>query len=311
MAGSDDLGLLGDSPAMAELRLWLPKVARSPATVLVTGETGTGKERVAEAVHRLSPRAAGPFVALNCAAIPEALVESELFGHERGAFTGAHQRSIGHMVAADGGTLFLDEVGEMPMAVQAKLLRALETREIRPVGSSQTRRVDIRIVAATNRTLSDMVACGQFRADLFYRLNVALIELPPLRDRPEDLPALLSAALAQFGRRIGRAIGPPDGELLECLEAHDWPGNVRELFNLAEALTIDPPDGRIGLRHLPPSWRRRLEHYRGDANRERDRLVDALASAHWNKAEAAKTLNWSRMTLYRKLERYRIEKPPG
>ncbi len=306
-----DTGILGTSRAMADLRAWLPKVAASPASVLVTGETGTGKERVADAIHRLSPRARGPFVALNCAALPEALVESELFGHERGAFTGAFERASGRMTDADGGTLFLDEIGELAPSAQAKLLRAVERREVRPLGGGRVRPVDIRIVAATNRPLEAMVAEGRFRADLYYRLNVAVIALPPLRERTEDVPLLLSAALAAQSERLGRHIGEPDEELLACLAAYPWPGNVRELFNLAEAVGIDPPDGAIGLCHLPPFWRARLEPYRPEAHAERDRLVAALRRAQWNKAEAARALNWSRMTLYRKLAHYRIDTPRG
>lgn len=307
--GSTATGILGCSSAITELNGWLPKVARSLATVLITGETGTGKERVAEAVHRLSNRAHAPFVPVNCAALPEALVESELFGHEKGAFTGAWQRASGRMADADGGTLFLDEIGELPLRAQAKLLRAIESREVRPLGASRARRLDIRIVAATNQDLAGLVAARAFRQDLFYRLDVARIELSPLRDRPEDVPVLMAAAIAELNGRDGAAVGAPDPELLDCLVAHDWPGNVRELRNLAEAIFIDPPRGPIGLRHLPPGWRRSFERYARPGSVERDALVSALKSARWNKTEAARTLNWSRMTLYRKLQQYRISRP--
>lgn len=299
--------ILGVSPAIAYLRAYLPKVARSPATVLITGETGTGKERVAQAIHALSPRAAGPFIGLNCAALPDALIESELFGHARGAFTGAHAAQPGQMRSADHGTLFLDEIAEMPLAAQAKLLRAIERREVRPVGGCGTVSLDIRIVAATNQTLESMVACGRFRSDLYYRLNVARLDVPPLRDRLEDVPVLLDALVAELNDREGQRVGAPDPELLHCLLAHPWPGNVRELRNLAEALFIDPPRGAIRFENLPPAFARLLAPHRRAAGGERDRLIEALNRTQWNKAEAARALHWSRMTLYRKLAQYKVE----
>ena len=300
--------ILGHSAAIVALRAWLPKVARANATVLITGETGTGKERVARAVHAASARARGRFVALNCAALPEALVESELFGHTRGAFTGALHARAGQMVEADGGTLFLDEIGEMPTSAQAKLLRAIETREVRPVGGSTSVAVNFRVVAATNQSLERLVECGRFRADLYYRLNVARVELPPLRERPEDVPVLFGAAIAELNIRDEAAVGAPDAELMDCLRRHDWPGNVRELRNLAEALFIDPPRGRICFEHLPPAFARLFARYRAAPCDERDRLMSALAATRWNKAEAARALNWSRMTLYRKLAQYDVER---
>ena len=305
----EDGGLiLGESPAISALRDWLPKVARSSATVLITGETGTGKERVARAIHALGPRAPGPFVALNCASLPDGLVESELFGHVRGAFTGAHAARRGQMAEANGGTLFLDEVGEMPLSTQAKLLRAIETREVRPVGGSGPVPIDVRIVAATNQLLEEQTASGRFRTDLFYRLNVARIELPPLRERIGDVPLLFRAVVDKLNVRERGRVGAPDDDVLACLEAHDWPGNVRELQNLAEALFIDPPCGAIHFDDLPPAFARLLAPYRRQDSNERNRLVAALTETHWNKAEAAKSLNWSRMTLYRKLAQYHIER---
>lgn len=300
--------ILGDSVAIAALRKWLPKVARSSANVLITGETGTGKEQVARALHTLGRRAPGPFVALNCAALPDGLIESELFGHARGAFTGAVAAHRGQMAAANGGTLFLDEIGEMPLSAQAKLLRAIEAHEVRPVGSAEPVPIDARIVAATNQALEEQVARGRFRSDLFYRLNVARIELPPLRDRPGDVPLLFRAVIDALNAREHARVGPPDSDVLACLLAHDWPGNVRELHNLAEALFIDPPCGPIHFDHLPPAFARLLAPHRRTPSAERERLVAALAETHWNKAEAAKSLNWSRMTLYRKLAHYNIER---
>jgi transcriptional regulator with PAS, ATPase and Fis domain len=304
--GESLLSILGVSPPIVALRAWLPKVARSNATVLITGETGTGKERVARAVHDLSARAHGPFVALNCAALPDGLVESELFGHARGAFTGAHFATRGQMQQASGGTLFLDEIGDMPLSTQAKLLRAIEARSVHPVGGAAAIPVDLRVVAATNQQLETMVERGRFRQDLYYRLNVARIELPPLRERSEDVPVLLDAAIAELNAREHEHVGLPDHELLNCLLAHDWPGNVRELRNLAEALFIDPPRGQIRFADLPPAFARLLAPHRQSVSDERERLIEALTRTHWNKAQTAKALNWSRMTIYRKLAQHKL-----
>jgi DNA-binding NtrC family response regulator len=301
-----DETLVGVSPAMSELRGYLPKLARSPATVLIAGESGTGKERVAELLHRLGPRSQGPFVAVNCAALPDGLVESELFGHESGAFTGALRNRKGYFREADGGTLFLDEVGDMPLSTQAKLLRVLERREVTPVGSSQPIAVAVRVVAATNQLLDALVAAQRFRADLYYRLNVAFIGLPPLRERKEDIPFLFEHATRRLNQRDRCHVGPPDEDLLECLHAHDWPGNVRELNNLVEGIFIDPPEGRVTRQHLPPAFRVLLGDYQRSPSDERSRMLMALEQTRWNKAEAAKRLHWSRMTLYRKLSRYGI-----
>ncbi len=304
-------GILGESPPIVALRAWLPKVARSSATVLITGETGTGKERVARAIHMLGARVHRPFVALNCAALPEGLVESELFGHVRGAFTGAQSTRRGQMVEANGGTLFLDEIGEMPIHAQAKLLRAIEAREVRPVGGNASQPIDVRIVAATNQALEQRIACGKFRSDLYYRLNVARVELSPLRERAQDVPLLLGAAIDELNTRECGCVGRPDADVMACLLAHDWPGNVRELRNFAEALFIDPPRGTIHFSDLPPAFARLLAPYRQQGSHERDRMLEALTQTRWNKAEAAKALNWSRMTLYRKLAHYNIERSVG
>jgi DNA-binding NtrC family response regulator len=293
------------------LREYLPKLARATATVLVSGASGTGKECVATLLHGLSPRASSAFVAVNCAALPDALVESELFGHERGAFTGALTARRGHFREADGGTLFLDEIGDMPLPAQAKLLRALERHEVVPLGSSRAVPVDVRIVAATHRPLAELVAEQRFRADLYYRLNVAPLALPPLKQRKEDIPALFAHVTRDFNRRSGAAVGAPDDELLDCLMAHDWPGNVRELNNLVEAIFVDPPRGCVALRHLPAVFREMFESYRRTSLDERQRMLAALEATHWNKAEAAKRLNWSRMTLYRKLDKYAIDDQAG
>ena len=302
------LGLHGTSPAMTDLRRYLAKVARTDTTVLVTGETGTGKERVAAAVHRLSARTGKPFIAVNCAAVPDSLFESEMFGHERGAFTSAQNAFPGRFVEADGGTLFLDEVSEMPPAVQAKLLRLLEDRTVMPVGSLRRRAVDVRIVAASNERLEDLVAERRFRPDLFYRLNVARIEIPPLRERPEDIASIVDHFVAEHNQRRAMRVGRPDPALLEYMRHYPWPGNVRELRNLVEALFIDAPEGRpFGLGDLPPAFRRLFLQDFSAGEQERERLVSVLRQTNWNKMEAARQMNWSRMTLYRKLAKYNLD----
>jgi DNA-binding NtrC family response regulator len=300
--------IVGISPAMVALRDYLPKVARSRATVLITGATGTGKERLAHALHASGPRSRHPFVAINCAALPDNLIESELFGFERGAFTGAVSSSRGHIVRADGGSLFLDEIGEMSLHAQAKLLRTIESRHVLPVGGSREVAVDVRIIAATNQPLETLVERKAFRLDLYYRLNVARLELPPLHERREDIPVLFGDMVRELNGRENRAVGEPDAEFLYCLMAHDWPGNVRELRNLVEAIFIDPPDGRVRLDHLPPVFRKLFGKYRVARSGEMDHLLEVLQETNWNKAEAAKRLNWSRMTLYRKLEKYNIHR---
>jgi DNA-binding NtrC family response regulator len=226
--------------------------AASDVAVLVTGETGTGKDLCARTIHERSRRAAKPFVVVNCAAIPEALFESELFGHEKGAFTGADRRRLGRFEAADGGTLFLDEVGELTPGSQAKLLRAIETSTFEPVGSSRTVRVDVRIIAATNRDLGAEIARGSFRKDLYYRLNVIDVETPPLRERRSDIPVLVSAFLGEIAARQGRAVPPLEPRVIAALGAHDYPGNVRELQHALERAVALARGGPIGLEHLPP-----------------------------------------------------------
>ena len=230
--------LVGSSAPMQRLAAQLEQVAASDASVLITGENGTGKEVVARNLHLGSARAGGPFVTVNCAAIPEELIESELFGHEKGSFTGAHERRIGHFEAADGGTLFLDEIGDMPLAAQAKVLRALETREITRVGDSKPIAVDIRILAATNADLAAAVESKSFRRDLFYRLNVVPLPLPPLRERRADVPALARHFLTEIGARSGRAARTLAPEAQALLASLEWPGNVRQLRNLLEGANV-------------------------------------------------------------------------
>jgi two-component system, NtrC family, response regulator AtoC len=244
--------LVGSSPAMAALFRTLARVAPTPATVLVQGESGTGKELVARALHDGSPRRSNPFVAVNCAAIPEHLLEAELFGHEKGAFTGAVGRSEGRFGRADGGTLFLDEIGDMGLVLQAKILRALEEGEIERVGGQESVPVDVRIVAATNRPLQEMVDEGEFRADLFFRLAVVQLVLPPLRERPEDLQELALHFAARFARRYGRPVRRLGQDAMERLHAHPWPGNVRELRNVMDRAVLLSRGGTLGAADLEP-----------------------------------------------------------
>ncbi|MFO0630867.1 MAG: sigma-54 dependent transcriptional regulator [Polyangiales bacterium] len=242
--------LLGTSAPMQSLVKTILQVAPSRATVLITGESGTGKERVAQAIHEASPRRDGPFVKLHCAALAETLLESELFGHEKGAFTGANTRREGRFKLAHGGTLFLDEISEISPAIQVKLLRVLQEREFERVGGNETLKVDVRIIAATNRDLSNLVRDGRFREDLYYRLNVVSLRLPPLRARREDIPMLATHFLKRFARDTDHAIEGFSPEAMAALSAHNWPGNVRELENAVERAVVMTPGSHVGREHL-------------------------------------------------------------
>lgn len=295
---------IGCSGFAAHLHSYLPKVAARDCNVLITGETGTGKELVAECIHRLSARRAAPWVALNCAALPEALAESELFGYERGAFTGAHQSRPGKFEMAMGGSIFLDEIGELPLSGQAKLLRVLESRETTRIGGQRPQPMRARIIAATNQEADKLVREGRFRADLFYRLNVVRIHVPPLRERPEDVPLLLDH-LAR-GNREERGPLLPHGfapVAVTELSRYPWPGNVREMRNLVESLAVLDPLGPIGELDLPSQFRESPAGANPE-NESRVQLASALAATNWNKSEAARRLSWSRMTVYRKLQKF-------
>jgi two-component system response regulator AtoC len=298
--------LLGNSDAIVQLRALTPKIARSDAPTLITGSTGTGKEHFARLLHQLSPRASRPFVAINCAAIPDTLFESELFGFERGSFTGANHSQKGKAALADGGVLFLDEIGELSPLCQTKLLRMLEEREIHPIGAGRPIKLDVRVIAATNRSVEDQVDKGEFRSDLYYRLNVARIVIPDLCDRPQDISLYLGHFIDTFNRRYGTRVAPPSAEVMEMLLNYKWPGNVREVRNFVEAVFIDPPEGAIELRDIPAAFAKLQASYARTGAEERARIIAALEKTDWNKAEAAKALHWSRMTLYRKLTKYRV-----
>src|SRR5712692_2715942 len=250
-------GIIGESPAIQELLVKIEQMAPVTSTVLVEGESGTGKELVARAIHDLSPRRGKPFITVNCAALPEALLESELFGHEKGAFTGAAERRLGRFELADGGTIFLDEVGECPPATQVKLLRVLEDRTFFRVGGTQAIKVDVRVVAASNRALKEGVALGRFRDDLFYRLNVLHIYLPPLRERKADIPLLVRRFIAEFAAQHDRTFRGITPEVLQILVDADWPGNIRQLRNLIESMVVLAPEGEIGASDIPRDIRER------------------------------------------------------
>jgi DNA-binding NtrC family response regulator len=250
-------GILGESAAIQELLVKIEQMAPVTSTVLIEGESGTGKELVAKAIHDLSPRRGKPFIAVNCAAIPDTLLESELFGHEKGAFTGAAERRLGRFELADGGSIFLDEVGDMPPATQVKVLRVLEDRTFFRVGGIQPIKVDVRVITATNRSLKDAVALGQFRDDLFYRLNVLWIYLPPLRERRSDIPLLVRRFIAEFAAQHERQFKGITPEALQILVEADWPGNIRQLRNLIESMVVLAPEGEIRASDIPPDIRDR------------------------------------------------------
>jgi transcriptional regulator with PAS, ATPase and Fis domain len=303
---ADRQQLIGESPFIRRIKAYLLKVAAVDSHVLITGETGTGKELTAQYIHQQSTRHGKSLIAINCAALPDGLLESELFGYGKGAFTGAHTTYAGKLKLADGGTVFFDEIGDMSPYAQAKILRVIESKEVYPLGGKRSIPLDIRIIAATNRDLEHLVAKGKFRQDLYFRLNVAKVHLPPLRERKEDIPHLVDYYLQEFNARFGRELKGFTDEALELLLRHDWPGNIRELKNLLEAIFIDPPRKRIAISDLPDSIRQHYEIKEPATLTERELLLSALCSVNWNKSKAAEQLHWSRMTLYRKMAKYHI-----
>ncbi len=311
--------IVGSSAAIRQVIERIEKVAPTPARLLITGENGTGKELVARAVHRLSPRANRAFVEVNCAAIPSELIESELFGHVKGSFTGAFADRVGKFELADGGTLFLDEVGDMSPAAQAKVLRVLQEGIITPIGSARSIKVDVRVIAATNKKLEDEIAVGRFREDLLYRLNVVPIDVPPLRARREDIPQLVEHFVAQLAAQQGLAPKRLTEAALERLRRHQWPGNVRELRNTVERLlilangeAIDEPEvlRMVGAADEEDELGDALiqsptfERFKQDA--ERAFLLAKLKEHDWNVSETARRLQMPRSNLYKKIERYRL-----
>ncbi|MGI9290495.1 MAG: nitrogen regulation protein NR(I) [Gammaproteobacteria bacterium] len=328
-------GMVGQAPAMQEVFRTIGRLSRASMTVLITGESGTGKELVARALHENSPRKLKPFVALNTTAIAAELLESELFGHERGAFTGADRRRIGRFEQADGGTLFLDEIGDMSVDLQTRLLRVLAEGEFYRVGGQDAIKVDVRIIAATNQNLDQAVVEGRFREDLFHRLNVMRINTPPLRERREDIPSLLNHYLAASSEELGIETKTLLPEAMERLQAFDWPGNVRQLVNATRRLTVTAPGHEIGLDDVPEefggkpangsgsaNWTRSLSHWAREQlgacsesalldiaqpEFEKTLIYAALDKARGRKQEAARLLGWGRNTLTRKIKELGIE----
>jgi PAS domain S-box-containing protein len=307
--------LIGRSPAMQSLFEILPRVAASQSTVLITGESGTGKELVARAIHNLSHRRKGPFVAINCGALPDALLESELFGYKAGAFTDARKDKMGRFVAARGGTLFLDEIGDVTAAMQVRLLRAVQERSVEPLGAVHPTPVDVRLVAATNKNLKTLVRQGQFREDLYYRIRVVELRLPPLRERREDIPLLVDHFIAGLNRLQGKEVAGVSNTVLMRLMEHDYPGNVRELENILEHAFVLCQQGRIDIDHLPPELRPT-----GTAEAtpvgpmtlkamERLMITEALRRHDGNRQQVAAELGIDPSTLYRKIRALKIAFP--
>jgi DNA-binding NtrC family response regulator len=304
--------LTGTSQALERVLKQARSVAATSATVLVSGENGTGKEMLARAIHQESPRAAGPFVAVSCAALPEALIESELFGHEKGAFTSATQTHKGRFELADGGTLFLDEIGDLSAAVQVKLLRVLQEREFERVGGTKTMPVDIRLIAATNRDLEKEVAQGRFRQDLFFRLNVVPLVLPPLRERPDDIPILAAHFAAKSAQKYGQPTPELDPPLVEVLLDYNWPGNVRELENLIERLVVLSNTSTLGLEFVPEKMMRTLpgtmpgdeSTLGGAVEALTKRMIASALQSEGSKVAAAKKLGISRSYLHRLINEF-------
>jgi DNA-binding NtrC family response regulator len=311
--------LVGSSRKMQDIFALIERVAPSNVSVLITGESGTGKEVVARTLHELSPRKSKPFVAVNCAAIPETLIEAEIFGYEKGAFTGAIERSPGCFELAEEGTLLLDEIGEMPVGTQAKLLRVIEERKLRRLGAKIEKTTNVRVLAATNKDPREAVDDGHLRGDLFYRLNVFNIHMPPLREHKEDIPAILEAILADMNEKHERSVTGVDKEMLARLMSHDWPGNVRELRNTIERAVILCGEGQLESRHLPPGFGERVIRPSDDGaatnsvqvevgatvdEAERLLILKTLESTRNNKTRAAEILGISLKTLHNKLKEY-------
>jgi DNA-binding NtrC family response regulator len=298
--------VIGRSSAMRDVKHYLTRVAGTTSTVLITGETGTGKGLAADYVHQHSMRATKKLVTVNCAALPEGLAESELFGYEKGAYTGAVAASQGKFAQANNSTLFLDEIGDMSPNIQAKILHTIERKVVYPLGGSKSLPLNVRIIAATNQEPEQLVAQGHFRKDLYYRLNIARVQLPPLRKRAEDIPDLVAYGIEVNNRRFGRNIQGLTFDAMDCLMRYDWPGNVRELMNLIEAVYVNSHSRQIDYAELPPFFRTQYERTFGRPEAERRAIIAALFETNWNKTRAARKLKWSRMTLYRKIERYSI-----
>lgn len=301
--------LVSRNPAMRRLLDVWPDIASSEATVLLKGESGTGKELFAQAIHDLSPRRKGPLVIVNCGALPEPLLEAEIFGARRGAYTGSIENRPGRLEMAEGGTLFLDEIGDLPLPLQVKLLRVLENHEYQPLGARSPQKADVRFLTATNCDLEDMVEKGTFRRDLFFRINVVALQIPPLRERPEDVPLLIDVFLDRFNRTYGKKIRGFSGEALQLLLSHSYPGNVRELLNLVEQTVILCRSGEIGVEHLPAGFLEASDRDEDVSFGRRSRinkaiLQDLLARYEGNRTKVAKELGVDRTTLWRWMKKF-------
>ncbi|NLF70953.1 MAG: sigma 54-interacting transcriptional regulator [Candidatus Anammoximicrobium sp.] len=311
-------GIIGRSPAMEQLFQLVPQFAHSSSTILIEGASGTGKELFARAIHNLSPRGSRNFIAVNCGALPDTLLESELFGYKAGAFTDARQDKPGRFALADGGTIFLDEIGDVSPAMQIKLLRVLQERVFEPLGSVESVKVDVRVIAATHQDLGDLVHRGAFREDLYYRINIVRLQLPALRERREDIPLLIGHFIAKFNRLQGKRVTEVSDDVLAILTAHDFPGNIRELENILEYAFVLCPGGPIEPEHLPPALRgkpplmgKRLREGLTLRDLETLHIRDALRRCRGNRAAAARELGINPSTLFRKLKSLRIPLTEG
>lgn len=309
--------MVSQSPHMHKIFTILPQVADSGSTILIQGETGTGKELMARAIHNLSPQSDRPFIAINCGALPDTLLESELFGYKAGAFTNATKDKPGHFALAKGGTIFLDEIGDISAAFQVRLLRVLQDGVFQPLGATQTAKSDVRVIAAANQNLFDMVKCGAFRQDLFYRINVMRLMLPPLRDRKEDIPLLAERFIARLNRLRGKAVTGISQEALALLMSHNYPGNIRELENIIEHAFVMCPEGEIESHCLPDTLVRPFSpstpHGTIDSalkSVEAQAVLDALKRNNYNRLAAARDLGMHKSTLFRKIKALGIELPP-
>ncbi|MCF6147080.1 MAG: sigma 54-interacting transcriptional regulator [Candidatus Kuenenia sp.] len=300
--------MIGEHPSIQETKKSINIVAPTESNVLITGETGTGKELVAELIHKKSERSRKPFVCINCTAIPETLLESELFGHERGAFTGANVSQEGLLKQGTGGTVFFDEIGDMSLYNQAKILRVIESKEIQRLGGHRSAPLDIRIIAATNQDLDQLMTEGKFRKDLYFRLNISRIHLPPLRERREDIPLLLDHFIQNLNHQFHRSAEGFTDDAMDWLVQYYWPGNVREMKNLLETIFVYLTSQRISLKDIPEHFRNRLANINNLPKDEQEQLLSALLSTNWNISKAAIKLRWSRMTMYRKMQKYHITK---
>jgi PAS domain S-box-containing protein len=307
-------GIIGKSAPMQNLFELVENVALTDAPVIITGESGTGKELVARAIHESSARRENPFIKVNCAALNENLLESELFGHTRGAYTGAEKTRVGRFEAAHEGTIFLDEIGDMPAAIQVKLLRTLEEKEIERVGDHTPIKVDVRVISATNKDPEDLIARGKFRQDLYFRINVFPIACPPLRDRIEDIPMIIQNFIRRNNQKSGKKILGLTPEAMEKMTLYDWPGNVRELRNVIEYAFVLCSSGGIDVPHLPPKiagtlleCREASKKSRPVDDRKKEALIEALKKAHGNRSEAARLLGVSRVTVWKQMKRYDVD----